>query len=147
MIEFVFQYLDRITIVFSFISMVLSVKIWWSTTQLFEFNRRQLAKKRAKITIRIRCIEPAGDKTLDLPYQPRRDQLSRSELQGILGLYHGKDRFDAKCLRSILENGELSRVIEGADEFSSDDEILTLRVSSETFQSFQQGISSTEHCC
>jgi hypothetical protein len=78
---------------------------------------------------------------LELPFKPRRDQLSRGELVGILGLYFGKDRFDADMLRPILENGLLNRVLEGALEESTSDESLEIEVPLNSFQQFKQKIS------
>ena len=77
-----------------------------------------------------------------MPYKPRRDQLSRGELVGILGLYYGKERFDPDMLRPILENGRLNQVLEGTLDGSASDELLEIEVPPKSFQQFRQQVGA-----
>lgn len=131
-----------------------SVRNWFNTSTLFEANRLQNeerrkleARQKAPITIRLLCTtsnsaetsaaDSTRPRTLDLPYKPRRDQLSRSELMGILGTYYGQERFDPKRpVETVLSNGSLNRVLAGENDLDDSDEILNIPCPPEVFQSF-----------
>ncbi|MCM2373998.1 hypothetical protein [Aporhodopirellula aestuarii] len=89
------------------------------------FKQHFIERRETRLLTPIRIILQGPDSEspgqfvrLLLPYQPPRHQLSRGELQGILGLYHGKGRFDPKAMLSILENDSLEQVMSttGPDE-------------------------------
>lgn len=48
-----------------------------------------------------------------LGYRPRRDQATRNEILGILGMYSGEQRFDSSRLVPLL-SGEFARMVAGA---------------------------------
>ncbi len=59
------------------------------------------AERAELITIILCCKDK---KPLTLPYHPPRTVLSRAEIQGILGLYFGPDRYDSsKIVRNIVK--------------------------------------------
>jgi hypothetical protein len=83
----------------------------WETAQK---GREEAAKIEAQWNAQIELVLIAPDgKERILPYHPSRGQLSRAELLGILGLYGGKERFDANLLIPLLEAGDLSAVTRG----------------------------------
>jgi len=61
-------------------------------------------------------------RSLDLPYKPRRDQLSRPEVLGIMGMHYGPDRFPPEIVRPMLECGTLTNVTEVKCDDSDIDE-------------------------
>jgi len=90
------------------------------------FKQRFIERRESRLLEPIRLIiegpdseRPGDSYRLELPYQPPRRQLSRGELQGILGLYYGQGRFDTKALLPILADESLERVMSasGPDEF------------------------------
>ena len=137
-----------------------SVRNWFNTSTLFEANRLQNeerrkleARQKAPITIRLLCTpsnsaetssaDSTRPRTLELPYKPRRDQLSRSELMGILGTYYGQERFPPKQLvETVLSNGSLNRVLAGENDLDDSDEILEIPCPPEVFQSFATYVHS-----
>jgi hypothetical protein len=125
--ETAWLWLDRITIVSAFLAAVFSIATWLGTQWLRKAKRQAEARRRAPITIRLK----AGDRLFDLPYQPRRDQLSRSELSGLLSFYHGPDRFDPVIMRRVLESGELNRVLADDRPESGVHEVLVVEVDDE----------------
>ena len=134
---------DRFTIVLALIAAVYSVLTWTRSTRLLKSNRMAQLRRQAPITIRLTSIDPNAEPrtdalaTYDLPYRPRRDQMSRVELTGILSFYYrGSRRFDSKFLTSIMEDGSLERVLAGRDLDSNDDELLTIRCDWDVFQGF-----------
>lgn len=148
MIESLWLNLDRATILIAAVSAVLSGFAWLRSTELLKANRISTERRRAAITIRLMSVVDGNTKTLDLPYKPRRDQLSRAEVVGILGLYYGERRFSPAVLRPILENESLSRVIEGKLDDSTSDEVLELPVDAEFFSRVENELktSSQETC-
>ncbi|MEO8498528.1 MAG: hypothetical protein ABI614_25985 [Planctomycetota bacterium] len=73
-----------------------------------------------------------------MDYKPRRDQATRNEILGILGMYYGQERFDSSKLVPILESGSFDRMISGvASE-------LRLVVSDDEFDRFQRRDSELE---
>ena len=128
--------LDRATILFSVVAACFSVLAWLRSTKNFRTNRAAELKRRAAITIRLMC----DGQTLELPYKPRRDRLSRQELTGLLSFYYGEKRFEPAIVRRVLEDGSLSRVLAGDNEHSSEDEILEIRVDSDFFEKVRAGL-------
>lgn len=148
MIESLWLNLDRATILTAAVSAVLSGLAWLRSTELLKANRISAERRKAAITIRLLTVVDGNTKTLDLPCKPRRDQLSRAEVVGILGLYYGERRFSPAVLRPILENGSLSRVIEGKLDDSTSDEVLEIPVDAEFFTCVENELktSSQETC-
>lgn len=148
MIESLWLNLDRATILTAAVSAVLSGLAWLQSTELLKINRISAERRKAAITIRLATVVDGNTKTLDLPYKPRRDQLSRAEVVGILGLYYGERRFSPAVLRPILENESLSRVIEGRLDDSTSDEVLEIPVDAEFFSRVENELktSSQETC-
>lgn len=142
MIEATWLYLDRVTILIAAASAVLSGLAWMRSTELLKANRLSAQRRKALITIRLTAKVDGRLQSLDLPYKPRRDQLSRGELVGILGLYYGKERFDPEILRPVLESGDLNRVLEGQLDESSSDELIELEVDPSSFLRLQQRLAS-----
>ena len=112
------------------------------STELFQANRIAAERRKAAITIRLVCDMDRERKSLDLPYQPRRDQLNRQEILGIMGMYHGQDRFPPDMVRPMLESGLLEKVIEGKLEDSSSYELLEIKVPCEVFARIEIGVRS-----
>lgn len=83
------------------------------SSHLFEANRVAARRREALITIRLISEFNGKQQSLDLPYTPRRDQLSRQEVLGIMGMYYGPDRFPPEIVRPMLESGALAKVIDG----------------------------------
>ncbi len=132
--------LDRATILFSAAAACFSVLAWLRSATIFRANRIAESKRRAPITIRLVC----DDQTIDLPYKPRRDRLSRQELAGLLSFYYGgKPRYDTVIVRRVLEDGSLSRVLAGDNEQSSEDELLTLHVDSDFLEKVRERIQDS----
>ena len=65
-----------------------------------------------------------------LGYRPRRDQATRAEILGILGMYSGSNRFESKNLVPILESKQFDEMIAGQRNE------LELRVSNDDFGRF-----------
>lgn len=131
----VWLWLDRATIVIALVAAVFAGLTWVKATRLVKASRTAEAKRRAPITIRLvrsaeeNCLARNENcKTFDLPYKPRRDQLSRQELTGLLSFYYGEPRFDPTIVRRVLENGSLAKVLAGDDLDSGSDELLELVV-------------------
>ncbi|TVQ04254.1 MAG: hypothetical protein EA381_00510 [Planctomycetaceae bacterium] len=138
--ETAWLWLDRITIVSAFLAAVFSIATWLGTQWLRKAKRQAEARRRAPITIRLK----AGDRLLDLPYQPRRDQLSRSELSGLLSFYHGPDRFDPVIMRRVLESGDLNRVLADDRPESGAHEVLVVKVDDEFLSAVRSEISERD---
>lgn len=79
-----------------------------------EKGRMEAAKTEAQwnAPIQLILVSPEGKERV-LPYEPARGQLTRAELLGILGIYGGKERFDANLLLTLLESGDLNKVTKG----------------------------------
>ena len=129
---------DRITIVLALIAAIFSLFTWWSL-RVAEKKRRQ------EICILFRCLDAAGSDEVALPYKPRRDQLSRGELTGIVSFYvgGGLQRYNTSGLRTILQDGTLDRVLLG-DLWSGQDEELEIPVDRELFEALRRSIEQTE---
>ena len=125
------------------IAAIFSVRTFLQTTHLIQANRRSAERRAAPIQIILCCPEADGKPEIELPYRPRRDQLSRAELQGLMGTYYGPERFDARLLLPILNDGTLDRVLAGTDE-SGADEVLRINCPQDTFEKFKIGITSSQ---
>jgi len=137
MTELTWLWLDRITIVTAALAAILSGLTWIKSRRLITLNRLAEENRRAPITIRL----VNGNRTFELPYRPRRDQLSRQELVGLLGLYYGEPRFDPVVVQGVLESGSLSRVLAGNAAGGDADDVLTVEVK-ETHTAFFDKIVS-----
>lgn len=126
--EMVWQWLDRLTIVVGAISAGFAALAWYRSSELFKQNRRAAQRRRAPITIQLICEDGGQRLAMELPYRPRRDQLSRQELTGLLSFYYGEPRFDPGIVRRLLENGNLNRVLAGDLDASDTDELLEVIV-------------------
>lgn len=111
---------------------------WFKTTELLRSNREVRMRREALITI---ILETEGNSDLEIPYKPRRDQLSRAELLGILGLYCGETHFDRSLLFNILQDGTFDRILAGKEPASSEDEILRIKCPLSTYEQFQKVIA------
>jgi hypothetical protein len=142
MLETIWLYLDRFTILIATCSALFAWRAWLRSTELLKANRIAAERKKAPITIRLVCHEFAGEvKSLELPYKPRRDQLSRQEILGIISLYYGEQRFSPAFMRACLENGDLSRVLEGSNDDSSHDELLIIEVDCKLFSQIVESVN------
>ena len=142
MIETIWLTLDRATILIATASAVFAWLAWLRSTELFEVNRRAAERRKAAITIQLETEVEGKTRLLELPYKPRRDQLNRQEVLGILGMYHGPERFPPEIVRSMLESGALERVIEGKLDDSSSDERLVIEVPCEVFVRFESCVKN-----
>lgn len=126
MTELQWLWLDRITIVTAAVAAVVAC---FKSVRLFALSRQAEERRRTEITIQL--IE--GKRTFDLPYRPRRDQLSRQELAGLLGFYYGENRFDPVVVRRVLESGALSRVLGGVTTDGQRENVLKVEVDANFF--------------
>lgn len=148
--ETIWTLLDRSTIIISLVGAVFAAAAWLKTRHLLRMNREAEAKRRAPITIRlIRSSSPIGleesseSQTLELPYKPTRDQLSRQELTGLLSFYYGEPRFDPAIVRRVLENGDLQRVLAGDELTSAADEVLRLVVDQRFYDQVKKNLGQS----
>lgn len=142
MFDTIWLFLGRFTSLTAAVSALFAWRAWMRSTELLKANRLAAQRRRAPITIRLVATVGGERKNLDLPYRPRRDQLGRGELLGILGLYYGKERFDPDILRPVLEFGVLSRVLDGTCDDSPADELLEIEVNSNSFHHLEQRVAS-----
>lgn len=134
---------DRLTILFACVGAGFAIWGWIRTTELIHTNRLNAARRKAEITIRFTCKKANGEAgIIDLPYRPRRDQLCRAELMGIIGLYTGAQRFETDFLRSVLEDGSLARVIAGENDEGTSDELLVISCSETEFSLIDERIKA-----
>ena len=109
-INSVFECLSKIDAFVGVAGAILAGLAWRKTRQLRSDVLRQQQLKEAPVSLILRGED---GRELSLPYRPRRDQLSRAELAGILGFYAGRPRFDLPHLRILFESGEFDRMLEG----------------------------------
>lgn len=124
MTEYHWLLLDRFTIVIAALAALLSGMAWVKSRRLISLNRREQEKR--KTPIQIRLVD--GQRTFDLPYRPRRDQLSRQELTGLLSFYYGEQRFEPAIARRVLDSGALSQVLAGNAGDPDVDNVLRVEV-------------------
>jgi hypothetical protein len=145
--ESFFNWLSRFDNVVGLFGAAFAIWGWVRTSELLAENREARRRRESPVTIRLRTSRaaaggspPAWDE-IALPYRPRRDQLSRAELLGILGVYGGKDRFDSRLLLPLLESGRFDAVLAGDDSSESDD-TLVIDCPPDVFQWFQSCITN-----
>jgi len=87
------------------------------------------------------CFE--NEPPITLPYRPLRYQLDRSELLGIMGVYHGEHRFPPQFLRPVLEalDGGESPLV-GVIRGKSDE--LRIEVNRPIYDLIKDSLSSTK---
>lgn len=116
----------------------ISVFSLWAVSKLRKRNRIREANARTPIRI---VLEGTGGSRVELPYRPRRDQLSRAELLGILGMYGGKERFEtASIVNKLLNDGQLDQVLDCSIEQCSDQ--LTIQWPEDPKQSMEVSLES-----
>ena len=103
----------------------------WRKARLIRQERLEADRARAE-PIRLTLVRKSDNTEHTLDYRPRRDQATRNEILGILGMYYGQPRFDSSKLVSMLESGSFDRMISG--EVSE----LRLVVSDDEFNRFRQ---------
>lgn len=113
----------------------ISIWTWFRVRFLIKANERSTAP------ICILVINAETKEELTLPYKPRRDQLTRAELQGIFGFYFGVPRYDTAFIRRILHDGSFDKVIDG-DDPSSVDETLRIEMPAKQFEKLKAEIAS-----
>ena len=131
------------TTLWSLLAAVFAIWAWLKATELLAANRVAAKRRKAEITLRFICLDDDGKTKCDpvvLPYKPRRDQLSRAELAGIISFYYGEPRFDPSILRRVMEDGSLNRVLAGELDDSDADETLEIPCSEEFLNRIRQKI-------
>jgi hypothetical protein len=108
-----------------------------SVAALFSFlnwnsDRQQKAFNESRISIRLQSKE--NDKIYTLPWTVRRQNLTRSEVQGILGnlLLPGKTKYEI----AYLKDNEFSRNLEKA-QFSSDTDDIVITCTEKELKVFK----------
>ena len=84
----------------------------WRKTKVIRQQQESDAQRRAA-PIRLILVRTSDKQEHVLGYRPRRDQASRAELLGILGMYSGNTRFESSYQVPLLESGEFSRMVDG----------------------------------
>lgn len=104
--------LTLLNILSTAITLVVTVITVYQTWQL---RRRQKMQMRV---IKLFVIVPEDPNCRrSLPYRVLRSQLSRAELQGILGLYYmGDKRYDTKLLKLFFEQNTFNEMLEGKSD-------------------------------
>lgn len=131
-----FEIAGRFDAIMGLASTVFAALAWLKARQV---QRAQIEEeKRRAAPIQITLV--AGDgRELRLPYRPRRDQLSRSEVAGVLGMYAGRRRYDLPGLSVAYESGHFGEVASGLT-----DEFRIQEVSGEEFDSFSKDLAELE---
>lgn len=93
------------------LSAVFAVLAWRKARQIRQAQRDDERRRSEPIRLRL-ANESTGEEHV-LGYRPRRDQATRAEVLGVLGMYLGKPRFESSKLVPILESGEFDRMISG----------------------------------
>lgn len=108
------QYGDRlgnISDLIGILTALFALFAWQKARSIRRTQKEEL--ERDAEPIRLVLVRGSDGNEHVLGYQPRRDQATRNEVLGILGMYYGKDRFDSSHLVPILENGDFGRMIAG----------------------------------
>ena len=118
--------LNFVAALIGIVSAVFVVLAWRKARQI----RRAQAdeERRREEHIRLILVDDRTSEQHVLGYRPRRDQATRAEVLGILGMYSGEGRFESSKLVPTLESGEFDRMISGS---SSE---LRFRVSADDFE-------------
>lgn len=85
---------------------------WWATT----WTRKEASAREKMENEKISIILTAGLREVTLPYQPRRRDLSRAELLGLIGSFYGADRFNLPGVAEMLVSGKLGNVLSGVSQ-------------------------------
>lgn len=104
-----------------------SVLAWWNSSQA-----RKEASAREKIGSQlISIVLTSGDEEVQLPCSPRRKDVSRGELMGLVGTFYGAGRFNFPNMATLLSSGKLQEVQNGS---SSE---LRIEIPGEDLQKFK----------
>lgn len=113
-------------------SAVLAGLAWFKAWQI---RNADLEQERLDEEV-IQIIIASETEQLTLPYAPRRDQMSRAELLGILGMYYpGPQRFELDPT-ATFESGAFNEMLEGKSAS------LTVRCTQSEFEQFQSSVGS-----
>jgi hypothetical protein len=110
----------------SIVSAVFAGLAWRKARQIRQVQAEEERRRSGHIRL-ILADEQTGEEHV-LGYRPRRDQATRAEVLGILGMYSGETRFESSKLVPILEGGEFDRMISGSTSE------LRFRVSGDDFE-------------
>lgn len=138
--EAIWLWMDRFTILTAATAALFSSMAFVISLRLRKSQKLAELKRRSAITIRLIY----DNQQLDLPYRPRRDQLNRQEIMGLLSLYYGESRFEPKIIQRVLESGDLDRILAGTDLQGDSDETLEVEVHQEFFETVQRRLIAHE---
>ena len=108
------QYGDRlgnISDLLGVLTALFALFAWQKARSIRNAQKDEIERHAEPIRLVLVCEGDRRQHTLG--YRPRRDQATRNEVLGILGMYSGESRFDSSHLVPILENGEFDRMIAG----------------------------------
>lgn len=114
--------LPWITKAVTIITMLASLRAWWIARKQAELQR--IAAQLVQIQV------SDGTHIHVFAYSPRRSQLSRAELLGIIGMEVGGGRFTLNLLTEIFTGGAFERVLNGTSS------ILSIPCSEEEMEQF-----------
>jgi hypothetical protein len=99
----------------SFVGIVSAVfaVLAWNKSRMIRDTMNQDLRRNAE-NIRLILVREGDRQEHVLGYRPRRDQATRAEILGILGMYSGESRFESSRLVPILESGDFDRMISGS---------------------------------
>jgi hypothetical protein len=99
----------------SFVGIVSAVfaVLAWNKSRMIRDTLNQDLRRNAE-NIRLILVREGDRQEHVLGYRPRRDQATRAEILGILGMYSGESRFESSRLVPILESGDFDRMISGS---------------------------------
>ncbi len=109
---------DSCNVAMGFVSSAISIfsavfaLLAWRKARLIRAQQVEDERLRAE-PIRLILVSAEGGDEHILGYRPRRDQATRAEILGILGIYSGEPRFESSRLVPILEDGTFDRMIAG----------------------------------
>jgi hypothetical protein len=105
------QIVGFLSAVIGIVSALFAAMAWWKARAI---RREQLDMERLRSeAIRLTLVRESDGAEHTLDYCPRRDQATRNEILGILGMYFGQTRFDSSKLVPVLESGDFDRMISG----------------------------------
>jgi len=127
----VWDYIDKISIVAALVGMCFSIAIW--------LNQKNKEKQdNVLIDIRLHCPEP--ETTVTLQGQIRRKNLTRAEVQGLLGILPMKDKGKRYALPALNQRA-FFEALEQAQVDSKID-VLVIECTAEELQQFDLNILS-----
>lgn len=118
---------------------VMSAYTLWSTRKY----SRSSKLKSSMIKIIVTTQTGEGQKELCLPFETRRDQLSRAELQGLLGMYFKAGQYDRDGIRECVETGALNQVLAGTLKGDARDR-LRIRMTKVDFETIRSAIAASQ---